>query len=278
MSFQLSIITINYNNAIGLEKTIESVVSQNSQDLEYIVVDGNSADESKKIIQKNKDHINNWISEPDSGVYNAMNKGLAMATGKYLLFLNSGDLLANKEVVSQILPQLKSDEDIIYGDLIYSKNGVSVEKFSPPNELNLVYFLHFFLPHPATCIKKDLFDKVGSYKENFKIISDWEFFLRAIIIHGASYKHIDLVISNFDNSGISSDDANKNLIEEEKKKVYDELFPNLKDEIKLLQFASTRRMLQVKEVAEDQKFTWKFFKFFLNIFTGSKTNNYIQKL
>lgn len=278
MSFQLSIITINYNNAQGLEKTIESVSAQNSQDFEYIVVDGNSEDESKNIIQKNKNHINNWISEPDSGVYNAMNKGIKMATGKYLLFLNSGDLLENKDVVSKILPELKSDEDIIYGNLIYSKNGVSVEKFTPPNELNLVYFLHFFLPHPATFIKKNLFNKVGFYKEDFKIISDWEFFLRAIIIHGASYKHLDIIISNFDNSGISSDAVNKNLIEEEKQKVYNELFPNLKEEVKLLQFASSRRMLQVKEVAENQKYSWKFFKFFLNTFTASKTNNYIQKL
>ncbi|MCX8533710.1 glycosyltransferase family 2 protein [Chryseobacterium luquanense] len=280
MSYKLSIITINYNNAKGLEKTFESVIGQNSKDFEYIVVDGSSTDESRRIIERNENNINAWISEPDSGVYNAMNKGIEMASGDYLLFLNSGDKLANPDVITKILPLL-SNTDIIYGNLIYSLNEVPQTLFSPSKNIDLTYFLHSFLPHPSSFIKKTLFQEIGFYNEKFKIISDWEFFLRAIIVNKASYIHIDEVISDFDNSGISSNSENERIIYKEKQAVYEELFPNLQNEIKLIEFASSRRMLQIKNIQNNHSFLWKLLKVFLNIlnsFTGKKEAKAFQKL
>lgn len=281
MSYKLSIITINYNNAKGLDKTLQSVINQNSQDFEYVVVDGNSSDESKKIIDSHKNYIDKSISEPDSGVYNAMNKGIRMASGDYLLFLNSGDKLADQNVLAKILPSLKNNEDIIYGNLIYSLNELPQTLFTPPKNIDLTYFLNSFLPHPSSFIKKSLFQKIGSYNEKFKIISDWEFFLRAIVINKASYLHIDEVISDFDNSGISSDSENEKLIRKEKQAVYEELFPNLQNEIKLLEFASSRRMLQIQNIQKNNSSLWKILKVFLNIlnsFTGKKEAKAFRKI
>lgn len=280
MSYKLSIITINYNNAKGLKKTFESVIGQNSKDFEYIVVDGNSTDESKEIIEKNKSHIDVWISEPDSGVYNAMNKGIGIASSDYLLFLNSGDKIANPDVITKILPLLNKT-DIVYGNLIYSLNEVPQTLFTPSKNINLTYFLHSFLPHPSSFIKKTLFQKIGFYNEKFKIISDWEFFLRAIVVNKASYLHIDEVISDFDNSGISSNSENEHLIHKEKQIVYEELFPNLKNEMKLIEFASSRRMLQIQNIQKNHPFLWKLLKFFLNILnslTGNKEIKAFRKI
>lgn len=281
MSCKLSIITINYNNAQGLEKTLKSIASQNSKDFEYIVIDGNSTDESKQIIEKNKNYIDKWISEPDSGVYNAMNKGIEMANGDYLLFLNSGDKLANKDVVAKVLPSLQNDADIIYGNLIYSLNEIPQTLFLPSKKVDLTYFLNSFLPHPSSFIKRSLFRKIGFYNEKFKIISDWEFFLRAIVVYRASYLHIDTIISDFDNSGISSNSENQKLIDREKQAVYKELFPNLENEIKLIEFASSRRMQQINNIQKNHSFLWKLLKVFLNIlnsFTGKKEEKAFRKI
>ena len=281
MSCKLTIITINYNNAKGLERTVKSIISQNSKDFEYIIVDGSSTDESKKIIEKNKSYIDQWISETDAGVYNAMNKGIKMANGDYLLFLNSGDRLANSDIIAKILPLLENNSDIIYGNLIYSLNEIPQTLFIPSKNINLTYFLNSFLPHPSSFIKKSLFQKIGAYNEKFKIISDWEFFLRAIVVNKASYFHIDTVISDFDNSGISSNSENERLIYNEKQAVYKELFPNLESEIKLIEFASSRRMQQIQNIQKNHSFLWKLLKVFLNIlnfFTGKNEVKAFRKI
>lgn len=281
MSCKLSIITINYNNAKGLERTLNSIINQDSKDFEYVVVDGDSADESKEIIEKNKNYIDKWISEPDSGVYNAMNKGIEMASGNYLLFLNSGDKLADDNVIAKVLPLLENNSDIIYGNLIYSLNETPQTLFVPSKKVDLTYFLNSFLPHPSSFIKKSLFQKIGFYNEKFKIISDWEFFLRAIVVNKASYSHADTVISDFDNSGISSNSENENLIYNEKQAVYKELFPNLENEIKLIEFASSRRIQQIQNIQKNHSFLWKLLKIFLNIlntFTCKKEVKAFRKI
>ena len=123
---KLSIITINYNNAIGLKKTIESLIEQSYQEYEYIVIDGGSDDGSKEVIWESLRYVSSWCSEKDTGVYNAMNKGIMRATGEYLLFLNSGDYLYDSTVLEDVTSTL-SGEDIIYGDLLYVENGVERE-------------------------------------------------------------------------------------------------------------------------------------------------------
>ena len=124
---KLSIITINYNNSIGLRKTIESVVSQTDNTFEYIIVDGGSSDGSVDIIKQYADKISQWVSERDGGIYNAMNKGVRMAHGEYIMFLNSGDILYDNNVIGHVLPKLKAD--ICVGNLVSDKGGTCTPFF-----------------------------------------------------------------------------------------------------------------------------------------------------
>ncbi len=201
----ISIITVNYNDAIGLEKTIKSVQSQTFKNFEHIIIDGNSTDGSKAIIEKHKNSFSYWVSEPDSGIYNAMNKGIDKAKGEYLLFLNSGDYLYDDKVLEKVSTELKSGIDIYYGDLCFvDANGKGKVK-QYPDELSFYYFFDKgHLPHPASFTKKTLFDKIGLYREKFKIVADWDFYVNAICKWNASYKHIGITVTNFDVGGISS--------------------------------------------------------------------------
>ena len=199
---QISIITINYNNASGLEKTIRSVVEQTYNEYEYIIIDGASSDKSKEVIQEYQRYIDFWCSEKDSGIYNAMNKGIQKASGEYLLFLNSGDVLNNSAVLADIHGFL-SGEDIVYGDLVFVRGDGEETVFIYPDILTVDYFLERSLGHPATFIKRELFRNC-LYTESLKIVSDWEFFVKKIILEGCSYRHVKRTISNFDTSGVSS--------------------------------------------------------------------------
>jgi glycosyltransferase involved in cell wall biosynthesis len=229
----ISIITINYNNAAGLERTIQSIVSQTYMDFEYLIIDGNSADGSKEIIRKYADKITYHISEPDSGIYNAMNKGIAQAKGKYLLFINSGDELTGVESLHSVYKHL-NDEDLVYFDLLLQLSAKETQVKMYPDKLWFSYFMFDSLPHPASFIKRELFTRLGPYNENLKIVSDWGFFLTAICKHNISYKHIAAVFSLFHLDGISSTTTNNFLIASEKRQVLQTEFPmfaNLYDEL-----------------------------------------------
>jgi glycosyltransferase involved in cell wall biosynthesis len=202
---KFSLITINLNNKIGLEKTIQSIRNQTFTDFEYIIIDGGSVDGSLSVIMRYSNNINNWISEQDKGIYNAMNKGIIKTTGEYLLFLNSGDCLVNPKVL-EIANNCENKADLIYGNLIRKKTNKKYKIVKYPGKLS---FYHFYANVPslhqqATFIKRTLFDNYGYFREDFKIISDWEFFLRCIILNNCSTKYIDLNITLFDSTGISS--------------------------------------------------------------------------
>ena len=199
---KLSIITINYNNKKGLQETIDSVISQTFKDFEWIVIDGGSTDGSRELIEQNARHIAYWCSEKDGGIYNAMNKGIRKASGDYCLFLNSGDCLADSNIVDQVFNH-ELDKDIVFGYMLDSFAKKSLMDLKTDN-LSLVDLLQKSLPHPASFIKRELFAKIGMYDETYKIVSDWKFFLQAIVIENVSLKYIPLAISIFDTSGISS--------------------------------------------------------------------------
>ena len=217
---QISIITINYNNASGLEKTIRSVVEQTYNEYEYIIIDGASSDKSKEVVQGYQQYIDFWCSEKDSGIYNAMNKGIQRASGEYLLFLNSGDILSDSAVLSDIHSFL-SGEDIVYGDLFFMEANGGGAVFVYPDVLTVGYFLERSLGHPATFIKRELFQSY-LYTESLRMVSDWEFFVKKIILEGCSYRHVKRTISNFDTSGVSSLSAEECIREREQ--VLDHLF------------------------------------------------------
>jgi glycosyltransferase involved in cell wall biosynthesis len=211
---KLSIITINYNNYSGLKKTMQSVFDQTWKDYEYIIIDGGSTDGSKEFIELNSDKINYWISEPDKGIYNAMNKGISIASGEYLIFINSGDELFNSNSLN-ILISASSNYDIIYGNILLVNNNGDIYIKKYPISLSLNHFLLSSLPHPSSIIKRNLFVN-DMYIESYKIVSDWHFFLKKIIIDNASYIYINENISKFYLNGVSSKNENQYLIISEK--------------------------------------------------------------
>ncbi|NEW78269.1 MAG: glycosyltransferase [Gelidibacter sp.] len=217
MKPKISIITINYNNLEGLKKTVEGVLNQTWQEFEYIIIDGDSTDGSAAYVESKKDLLHYWVSEPDKGVYHAMNKGIAKASGDYLLFLNSGDHFYNKKVLEKNVHFL-IDYDLIYFNL-YVVGEIKEFIKEYPDTLSFAYFVKDTLPHPATFIKKELFQKYGLYKDNFKIVSDWKFFLDAVCKYQVSYIHINKTLSVFYLGGMSSYPENRLVIFNEKQQV-----------------------------------------------------------
>ncbi|MBG6187840.1 glycosyltransferase family 2 protein [Flavobacterium sp. CAN_S2] len=199
---KVSIITINYNNLEGLKRTMDSVVHQTWQEFEYLVIDGGSTDGSATFIESQSETIDYWVSEPDKGIYNAMNKGIAKASGEYLLFLNSGDHLYDKEVLAQSIFHLTSYDLVCFDMEVLGREKSSI--FSAPDAVRFSDLYFDFLPHPTTFIKKELFVTVGLYDESFAIISDWKFFILALFKYNCSYKKINETLSTFYADGISS--------------------------------------------------------------------------
>ena len=207
----ISVITINFNNASGLKNTIISVNEQLTPVFEHIVIDGGSSDTSIADIQSYLKYYHTVISEPDSGIYDAMNKGIALATGEYLLFLNSGDTFASENSLTYFSPLL-GHYDILYGDMLSIVNEEKVYS-SYPETLSLDYMLSAGLPHPSTVIRKSLFiKKIGLYDCSYTIIADWTFFMIAIFKYNINYKYIAKPISIFEGGGKSSKAENIPLI------------------------------------------------------------------
>lgn len=210
---KVSIITINYNNGYGLERTIKSVQEQTYQDIEHIVIDGASTDNSVEVIKALEMGIAYWVSEPDKGIYNAMNKGIAQAHGEYCLFLNSGDKLFKPESLENVIKQ-GPVADIVSCDIVVDDDTLKGYK-SPPDEITPVYLNRRPVPHPSTLIKTSIMKQYG-YREDYKIISDWIFFYEALIRNNSTYQHIGLPLSVFYTDGVSS--TNKEKISEEGKR------------------------------------------------------------
>jgi len=238
---KVSIITINYNNAYGLKSTIDSVLSQSYSNIEYIVVDGGSTDNSKEVIKNNANRLYYWVSEKDSGVYEAMNKGITVSNGEYLLFLNSGDIFVDSEVVSKAVNNPDFNADLVYGNLLVV-NEKQKREWIAPDKLNFSLFFESTIPHPATFIKKSLFDQVGYFDQDLKIVSDWKFFLMAVCRYNCTYRHIDLLISIFKEDGICSKPENFVNIELERQKVLSSNFSSFINDTKEL--LSSRKQLR----------------------------------
>lgn len=235
MNKKISIITINYNNLEGLKRTVESVVNQTWKEFEYIVIDGGSSDGSAAYIESQRERIDCWVSEPDTGIYNAMNKGIAKATGEYLLFLNSGDHLFNDSILEQNYHYIEKF-DFVYFNIEIS-NGKSSQMVSYPEKLSFSYFYTRTLCHQSTLIKKTLFETLGMYDENLIFVSDWKFFILALFRFNCSYTHIDAVLTTYYLDGISSDLANRQILSEERKDVLSSFFKGHIDDInELLEF------------------------------------------
>lgn len=262
---KLSIITINYNNAEGLKKTLASVVSQTYRNIEHIIVDGGSTDGSVEVIKeyvRNVERMNVermnvvWSSEPDKGIYNAMNKGIEIALGRrivnsfnrsersedknkvlpdYIQILNSGDLLAAPDVTERMISALESLNTqhstlnknavaILYGNMIKKDytTGKLIGK-SGKVEYSLRNYYSGTMNHDCGYFRRDLFETYGLYDENLKIVSDWKWFLQAIGLGHVKPVYVDIDVTIFDASGIS--ETNLELRNNERRQVLEEVIP-----------------------------------------------------
>lgn len=234
---KISIVTVNLNNASGLEATIKSVLLQKYDEIEFVIVDGDSSDESKNIISKYSHNIQQFVCGKDKGIYDAMNKGLTIATGDYVLFLNSGDTFFCDDVLEKLL-EGGENSDIIYGNLMVLAGNSLTERLYP-EKLTFRYFLSDSLPHPASLVKKALFHTVGFFFDDLKIVADWAFFILAIAKYNYSYKHVPIIVANFDFHGISSQVKNLKIIETERTKILKKYFSLFLDDY--VEFEVTRQ-------------------------------------
>jgi len=223
---RISIITINYNNAIGLRKTMESVLSQTTQPFEYIVIDGGSTDGSAELIKQYSGRLAYWVSERDNGIYHAMNKGIDNAHGDYCIFLNSGDCLLSSDVLARLEDEIDGTFDVYYSDHWVS-NGRKQWKCFLPQTVDVNYFTYLSISHPNSVIKKDILLKCGKYREDFRISSDWFFFLDAIYTHHAKFLHINTDIACFYYQGMSSSHGAQDMIVREREEGIRSVFKDL---------------------------------------------------
>ena len=226
---KLSIITINRNNAAGLEKTMQSVATQIFKEFEYIVIDGASTDGSVEVVKKYEPQFAclKWISESDKGIYNAMNKGLHMASGDYIQILNSADCLASDDVTERMLSALDKagKPSILYGNMVkcFPDGRKLVDRCFAGQEITMLGMFTGTLNHDPAYIRRELFEKYGYYDETLKIVSDWKWYLQAIILGGEKPQYVDMNVTLFDMTGIS--ETNKELDKVERKQVLGQLFP-----------------------------------------------------
>lgn len=245
---KISIVTINYNNAEGLRKTLASVAAQSYKQIEHIIIDGGSTDGSVEIIKDyvfanpNSDpffrHEIIWVSEKDNGIYNAMNKGISKASGAYVQILNSGDILADPDVTDRMVKALEETEypPILYGNMIRDfGNGklskdVCLGERVKSDEINaqevewtMDDFIKGTVNHDPTYIHRSLYEKYGLYDENLKICSDWKWFVNAVVFGGEKLYYAPIDVTIFDTTGIS--ETNLEFREKERHAELEKMLP-----------------------------------------------------
>lgn len=220
---KLSIITVCLNDRKGIEKTIKSVIAQKFSDYEFIVIDGNSTDGSAELIRRYGNFIRETVIEDDTGIYNAMNKGIRLATGGYLLFLNSGDYLCHPLALERFFAA-GPKESLVCGDVIFeSESGSRYRKSSPENPRREFFFTQS-LPHPATFFRRDTFEKTGLYNEKYKISADYELTMHALLKLNLSYRRIPLPVAVFSLGGISTRGEKGDLFQSERAEILKKYF------------------------------------------------------
>jgi glycosyltransferase involved in cell wall biosynthesis len=208
-TMKVSIITVCYNCEKTLQDTIQSVSLQDYPNIEYIVVDGGSTDGTMAIVHQNKRHIAAFVSEPDLGIYDAMNKGLLMATGHVIGMLNADDILENNQVVSAIARAFQEKPEVacVYGDLLYvaANNPQKVIRTWRAGVMRPHSFLNGWMPpHPTFYVKKSVYEACGPYDLSFPLAADYEFMLRVLIKHKKSFAYLPIVLVRMRMGGASN--------------------------------------------------------------------------
>lgn len=261
---KVTVITVNLNNLEGLRRTAESVMAQTSKDFEYIIMDGGSTDGSKEYIAS-LSRVDRWTSEPDRGIYHAMNKGVALARGEYCIFMNSGDAFCHRRVLESVIPYLAGG-DFYVGRAIFMEGKKRKKTEYPPQAMSIGFLLQGSINHQATFTRVALLRECP-YNERHRIISDWELFFREWLLRDRSYFPLPVTVAYYDMGGISS--TKEAQVEEEREEVMGGLIPrNILDKLRAEQESSSlewkvRRAMWKPPVRRDCKLLRNAFKFLL---------------
>jgi glycosyltransferase involved in cell wall biosynthesis len=213
---KVSIITVSFNSAKTIADTIDSVLSQDYPEIEYIIVDGDSTDGTVDIIRQNENRISRWISEKDQGMYDAMNKGIAMATGDVIGILNSDDVYMNTHVITDLMHLMKTQNtEVVFADLILvdSSNQNKVIRYYDSGRFHPNKFKFGWMPaHPTVFVKRELYQKVGKFSTTYQIAADYEMLIRMLAIEKASYAYFPKPVVRMRAGGASTSGISRNWI------------------------------------------------------------------
>ncbi len=205
---KVSIITVCYNSSNTIRSTIDSVISQSYNDIEHIIIDGASTDGTIDIVKSYGNKVSKFISEPDNGIYNAMNKGIKLATGEIVGVLNSDDFFYNDNIIQGIVDGFQNNEiDALYGDVLFVKpnNIQKVVRYYSSKRFRISMFKYGFMPaHPSFYVKREFFGKYGYYKEDYKIGADFELLIRFLYNHKIRVKYLQIPFVTMRTGGASN--------------------------------------------------------------------------
>ena len=234
MCKRITVITVCYNAENTIERTILSVLGQNYANLEYIVIDGDSKDRTKDKLYHYRHKIKSIISEPDNGIYDAMNKGVGLATGEWLIFMNSGDTFCEKDILTKMSNYLNDEICILRGNIVRVYNHVNVKSSGIVVQTpGIIDMSQNTFHHQACLIKKVLFEKYGHYDNEFKLCADWKFFFDCIVLHHEKSYYVDINVAYFPMDGISSEKTKDYLLEQKKylRQLYGEELSSVFEEV-----------------------------------------------
>lgn len=220
---KLSIITVCFNSEKTIESSLRSVIGQDYQTIEYIVIDGASTDSTMQIIEKYKAQIDVLISEKDNGIYEAMNKGIKNSTGDYIIFLNADDYYLHHTSILTAMEQInhKYDPtiDVYYGDVLMFNPSSGQGKIWQSGQINNFLLYRSSIAHPITIYGKASFEKAGMFDTSYRIVGDYEWLVRAYKKHGLKFKHIDYLFAQFNEGGISANENSNEQVAAERQQV-----------------------------------------------------------
>jgi glycosyltransferase involved in cell wall biosynthesis len=212
----LSIITVAYNSAATIRDSIQSIRSQDYKNIEYIIIDGNSKDDTVSIIKDSGDIVSKWKSEPDKGIYDAMNKGVVMATGEIVGILNSDDFYYDEHVLAKVMAVFEDENvDAVFGDLIVvAPDDLKkvVRRYSAKNWYPEKFARGFMPPHPTFFVRRKFYEAYGLFKTDYKIAADYEILIRFLYVHRLRYKYLNETMVIMRSGGVSTRSIRSNII------------------------------------------------------------------
>lgn len=214
----VSVISVNLNDQAGLTRTLASIRTQTFADRESIVVDGGSTDGSVELIRAAAEAkvVTDWVSEKDGGIYEAMNKGIRRARGTYLVFMNGGDSFATDDALARFFAAGEPVEDVLYSDAVVEHEDGTTHVWEVPERLDWDFFMRTSLPHQSSAFRRDLFERVGLYDTHFRMGGDHEFYIRSVVVRGATTRKVPVALARQVWGGFSNRPQNYALLREER--------------------------------------------------------------